>query len=99
VSKRLRVGQVVYGFCGGCFGRDSYGPRRVEAMGADWVICRTDSGYVEFYAGSPEDLLEYTDAVCKECDYQGKAVGGGLLNAEGAVCPRCGFCELLRTEP
>ena len=34
------VGEVFTGFCEGFFGRDSYGDKRVEAYGADWIVCR-----------------------------------------------------------
>lgn len=34
------VGEVLYGFCNGYFGRDSYDDKRVEAVGADWMIVR-----------------------------------------------------------
>lgn len=57
----LRVGDILYGFCGGSFGRDSYEDKRVEAIGADWVVVRED-GYPPsplMYAGNPEDLTEY----------------------------------------
>ena len=36
----LRVGDLLGGFCGGHFGRDSYSDKRVEAIGNDWVIAR-----------------------------------------------------------
>ena len=55
----LRTGDVLYGFCGGCFGRDSYGNKRVEAIGTDWVIARDGDGDVAFYGGDPERLREY----------------------------------------
>lgn len=57
----LRVGHRLYGFCGGAFGRDSYEDSTVEAVGADWVVARDARGVVQFYAGDPERLLEYTD--------------------------------------
>ena len=34
------VGTVLYGFCEGRFGRDGYGDKRIEAIGADWVVVR-----------------------------------------------------------
>jgi len=37
----LAVGTVLYGFCGGAFGRDSYDDKRVEAVGVDWVVARS----------------------------------------------------------
>lgn len=59
----LRVGDVLDGFCGGVFGRDSYEDKRVEAIGTDWVVARhgewaLDEG-VEFYYGDPDDLCQY----------------------------------------
>lgn len=47
----LPVGTMLYGFCNGYFGRDSYGNKRVEAVGADWLVARGvdgDPGEVEF---------------------------------------------------
>jgi hypothetical protein len=55
----LRVGDVLYGFCGGRFGHDSYDDKRVEAIGADWVVAREDSGQAVFHHGDPELLTEY----------------------------------------
>lgn len=61
----LRVGDILEGFCGGWFGRDSHGNKRVEAIGADWVVARevdsgkVDSGKVVFGNGKPEDLIDY----------------------------------------
>ena len=54
----IRVGDVLYGYCGGRFGRDSYGEKRVEAIGADWVVVREEDGSPNFYHGTPEDLEE-----------------------------------------
>jgi hypothetical protein len=31
---------MLYGSCNGYFGRDSYKPKRIEALGADWVVVR-----------------------------------------------------------
>jgi hypothetical protein len=59
----LRVGDVIYGFCGGIFGRDSYSNKRVEFIGADWVVCREtafgDVGVPVLYHGCPDDLKQY----------------------------------------
>lgn len=57
----IRVGTMLYGFCGGYFGRDSYYDKRVEAVGADWVVAREeDNGQVVFAACKPEILEPYT---------------------------------------
>jgi hypothetical protein len=45
---RFLVGQVIHGFAGGVFGRDSYQCRRVEAVGYDWLVTRNESGDPEF---------------------------------------------------
>lgn len=59
---QLRVGAVLYGFCNGQFGRDSYEDKRVEAIGADWVVARDTRGVV-WFAGvtNPDNLMEFTD--------------------------------------
>lgn len=44
----LLVGQVLYGYCEGYFGRDSYGNKRVEAVGVDWVVARENGNEVVF---------------------------------------------------
>lgn len=63
LAEPLRVGDVLKGFCGGAFGRDSYADKRVEAVGADWVVAReTDSGCAVFASGAwgnPAVLVEY----------------------------------------
>lgn len=59
--KEIRVGTRLYGYCGGCFGRDSYDDKRVEAIGADWLIARGDGGSVWCFTGNLDDLLEYTE--------------------------------------
>lgn len=35
-DEAVRIGTKLYGFCDGCFGRDSYSDKRVEGVGADW---------------------------------------------------------------
>ncbi len=55
----LRVGDPLYGFCGGFFGRDGYGDKRVEAIGSDWVVARGENGTAWFADGPPERLREY----------------------------------------
>lgn len=57
----LRIGDMLYGFCGGCFGRDSYYDKRVEAIGSDWVVARDSDGQVVFYDGFPDGLVEFRD--------------------------------------
>lgn len=42
----FEIGEKLYGFCNGYFGRDSYEDKIVEAFGKDWVVCRTEEGEV-----------------------------------------------------
>lgn len=60
----LRIGDVLGdedgGFCGGMFGRDSHELKRVEYIGADWVVARNlDSQTPVFAHCRPEDLEEH----------------------------------------
>lgn len=81
MSEQLRVGQVLYGYCGGKFGRDSYSDKRVEATAADWVVCRCPDGTIAVYSGGPpEDLLEYVHPICGDCAYQGPPRSDGACS-------------------
>ena len=64
LTREFRVGMQVHGFAGGVFGRDSYECRRIEAMGSDWVVTRSDTGTPEFASGS-ESLHWLKDAIDK----------------------------------
>ena len=66
---RLRVGDVLYGFCHGTFGRDSYGEKTVIAIGPDWVLVSEmtkvgmwpdfrDVRELHAYSGDPDDLFK-----------------------------------------
>lgn len=44
----ITVGMMLYGFCRGYFGRDSYSPKRVEAFDNDWIVVRNSYGCPEF---------------------------------------------------
>lgn len=69
----LQVGQPVNGFCRGLFGRDSYGNRRIEAMGYDWIVTRDENDMVEMASGAErlsdiEDYVkEYPDGDSYDC--------------------------------
>ena len=43
-----KVGLMLYGYCNGFFGRSSYEPKRVEALGIDWVVVRNEKGQLRF---------------------------------------------------
>jgi hypothetical protein len=64
VTPPLRVGAVLHGFCHGAFGRDSYGDKRVEAIGADWIVVRNQNGLPIMAQGSGivETLEEFQNA-------------------------------------
>ena len=64
MGSRLYVGSILYGYCAGHFGRDSYDKKRVEALGVDWVVVREiDSGQVLFADGERvhEELIKASD--------------------------------------
>lgn len=62
---QLLPGDILFGFCGGAFGRDSNRTKRVEACGADWVVARdVDGGTYPRYASDMnihEDLARYCE--------------------------------------
>lgn len=61
MRKRVLVGTVLYGHCGGYFGH-SYGEKkRLEAIGPDWVVAREDDGYPAFARVDPDKLEEFTE--------------------------------------
>jgi hypothetical protein len=58
----IRIGTILYGFCGGHFYRDTYEDKRVEGVGADWIVVRTKTKGVDFALGEGivEKLERYT---------------------------------------
>jgi hypothetical protein len=63
----LRVGTVLFGFCGGWFGRDSYDDKRVEAIGVDWVVARhLGDGSAVFAQVDPDLLVPYSRPEAEE---------------------------------
>ena len=62
----LPVGTPLYGYCGGYFGRDSYGLKRIEAVGYDWVVVREDDNAL-FASSSTihDDLAPYATEAAK----------------------------------
>lgn len=58
-AESLRIGDVLDGYCGGHFGR-TYTDKRVEAIGADWVVARdVETGKPHFADSKPEELVEF----------------------------------------
>lgn len=46
ITGGIHVGTVLTGFCGGMFGRESYGDKVIEGLGFDWCVAReADSVY------------------------------------------------------
>lgn len=58
--RRLRPGDVLFGFCGGHFGRDSYGDKVVLDVGVDYVTARERTGPALLAVCDPGDLVQYT---------------------------------------
>ena len=56
----LKIGQMIYGYCGGIFGREfnAYKDKRVEAIGVDWVVLRDEGGNIHFAEGDEVQQLE-----------------------------------------
>ena len=40
----IEIGTLLNGYCNGFFGGDSYGEKRVEGSGVDWVVVREENG-------------------------------------------------------
>ena len=53
----LAVGLLFKGYCGGSFGRDGYGDKRVEAFGADWIVVRNERGSTFFASFATQDEM------------------------------------------
>lgn len=52
----LRVGDKIHGYVRGYYGRDHYSCGRIEAIGFDWVVMRTDGGVA--CAATGEGVIE-----------------------------------------
>jgi len=65
------VGHKIYGYCGGYFGRDSYGDKTIEGYGEDWLVCRDEDGHACFASrfANFESLLNFV----KTCSDPGLA--------------------------
>lgn len=54
------VGMLIYGYCEGYFGGDSYHTKRIEAFGVDWVVAREldEDSVPEFaYFDSQDEMI------------------------------------------
>jgi len=71
-----QVGMMIYGFCNGYFGRDSYGPKRIEAIGEDWLVVR-ENGRPNFAAfDSHEQMMQLIEEWKHEWDWEQQAKEG-----------------------
>jgi hypothetical protein len=73
MSNIPRVGERFNSYCNGMFGRDEYGEKRVEAVGCDWIMVRTENNYpvVGYFRGGLEaaiDMFESWRAETRERD-------------------------------
>jgi hypothetical protein len=65
----LAVGMVFLGYCGGYFGRNAYGEKRVEAFGADWIVARGGLSGKSIYCAtfkSADDMRKCVEEFLKE---------------------------------
>jgi len=44
----VEIGTLLDGYCNGFFGRDSYGKKLIEGVGADWIAVREEDGEPNF---------------------------------------------------
>lgn len=58
MSSILCEGLMLYGYCNGFFGRDSYGDKRVVAWGVDWIVVREEDGTPNFCHFEPRHLVD-----------------------------------------
>lgn len=70
------IGMKLKGFCGGFFGRDSYGDKRIEAVGNDWIVAREENGepvFATFVSGRHRDglLAEWSEQGSKQDEQEG----------------------------
>lgn len=54
----LFVGQEIYGYCQGYFGRDFFGGM-IEAVGHDWIVARSHDNKYPAFASFPGGLGKF----------------------------------------
>lgn len=65
-----QIGMILYGFCNGCFGHDSYGSKRIEAIGDDWLVIR-EKNYPNFASfNSHEQMVQMIEEWKSEWDWK-----------------------------
>jgi hypothetical protein len=71
----LRIGQKLQSYCNGYFGRDFYGGR-IEAVGFDWVVARTNNDNIPRIAYFPEGIDNYAHLISDWNEYETAAENG-----------------------
>ncbi len=60
-KNRFEIGDIIHGFCGGYFGRDSYSCKKVEYIGHDYIVFRIlnnwCAGEVMSCSGNQEEIF------------------------------------------
>jgi hypothetical protein len=66
MEKVVAVGDILYGYCNGFFGRDSYDDKIIMALGEDWVVARElNSRRPVFATFADWDSLNMQDMLAK----------------------------------
>lgn len=67
------TGKMLYGYCEGYFGRDSFSDKIIEATGEDWAVARQTDGVAVVMARfkDREDLEKQLGRFSKEPDEYG----------------------------
>lgn len=74
---KINVGDTLYGFCNGYFGRDSYGNKRVVAKGnergVNWIVAYDEwEGHLSFGSGfDDEDIERWLAAAEDDKEWEG----------------------------
>lgn len=55
----LKVGDLLYGFCEGAFGRDSYGDKTIDGIGKNWVVALDETLGPVFARVDPATLIKF----------------------------------------
>ena len=73
---QLEIGDTLYGYCHGIFGRDSYNPKLIVGKGRDWVVVREKMSWggkrhTVYHVAHGDDLglFEESDLNSEDEDY------------------------------
>jgi len=70
-------GMFLYGYCGGLFGRDSYGDKQIVSVGGDYITVRErdgfiNTGHIDGRTHTWLGLLGRSNSACNDPDYGGQ---------------------------